>query len=189
MTAAVALLACAAVPGRHVATALLLVLPVLAVLAAAVFDELPARARPARPALLAAVLVAGAVGAGPMVAAASAPNPDRSGLTAWVEAQLDPGTALQVDPLTGAQLLRDGIPARAPDPAGSTGPRRARCRCSPRVRARNRPRRPPEHGSCWRFRTVPAVHRRRCWSPIRVPTWWPNGSRCSRDWPATRHWC
>jgi non-ribosomal peptide synthetase-like protein len=43
-SAAAALLACAAVPGPHRTTALLLAVPVLAVLAAAVVDELPIRA-------------------------------------------------------------------------------------------------------------------------------------------------
>jgi acetyltransferase-like isoleucine patch superfamily enzyme len=43
-SAAAALLACAAVPGPHRTTALLLAVPVLAVLAAAVVDELPFRA-------------------------------------------------------------------------------------------------------------------------------------------------
>jgi hypothetical protein len=47
-SAAAALLVCAAVPGPHRTTSLLLALPVLAVVAAAVFDELPSRAGPAR---------------------------------------------------------------------------------------------------------------------------------------------
>ena len=123
VSSAAALLACAAVPGPQATTALLLAVPMLAVLAATVADDLAERARFSRRALLGTVLVAGAAAAWPFVAPGVAtPAPDRTALTAWIDAQLDPTTALQVDPLTGAQLVRDGVAAQRLIPATQTAP-------------------------------------------------------------------
>ncbi len=123
VSSAAALLACAAVPGPQATTALLLAVPMLAVLAATVADDLAERARFSRRALLGAVLVAGAAAAWPFVAPGVAtPAPDRTALTAWIDAQLDPTTELQVDPLTGAQLVRDGVAAQRLIPATQTAP-------------------------------------------------------------------
>ncbi len=122
VTAGAAMLACAAVPGPQVTSALLLAVPVLAVLVATAAEELAVRMRLPRSAVLAAVLVVSVISAGPLVATASTPGADRSGLTGWIEAQLDPTTVLQVDPLTGAQLVRDGIPAERLVPATEQAP-------------------------------------------------------------------
>ncbi len=111
VAAAAALLICAAVPGPHVTTALLLALPVVAVSTAAVIDGLTAVTRRWPRILLAAALVAGGVAAQPIVVLTSASDPDRTGLATWVDTQLDRSAGLQVDALTGAQLIRDGISA------------------------------------------------------------------------------
>lgn len=119
--AGAALLLCAAGPGPHTTTALLLAVPVLAVLAAAVVDAVSARSTPARWAVLGAVLVAGAATCGPVVTAAVAPDIDRTALGTWVRAELG-GGALQVDPLAAAQLVRDGVPAARLVPAAIDAP-------------------------------------------------------------------
>jgi non-ribosomal peptide synthetase-like protein len=108
-SAALAVLGCAAVPGPHVTTALLLALPALALLAAAVIDELTERARGWRPVLVFAALGAAAGTAWSLAVTGAAVAPNRTDLSTWVQAQLDPTTALRVDPLTAAQLIRDGV--------------------------------------------------------------------------------
>lgn len=110
-SAAAALLCVAAVPGPHSGGAVLIVVPVLAVLAGV---YVYARSDPDRPrqvrAALGTALAAAVLGVGPAVVAAAAPDPDPHRPAAWVTAELGPGTVLGGDPLTLAQLAADGVP-------------------------------------------------------------------------------
>jgi putative peptide zinc metalloprotease protein len=122
-TGAAALLLVAALPGPHATTAVLLAVPVLAVLAAVQVKM----ATPAAPRWRAGLVLAAAVGvavatSGPVVVAATAPDPDRSALGEWVAGQLDPAVRLQVDPLTAAQLVEDGLAGDRLVPAGAVPP-------------------------------------------------------------------
>ncbi|WP_219416990.1 hypothetical protein [Pseudonocardia nigra] len=123
-TGVAALLLVAAVPGPRSTTVLLLAVPALAVLAAAMLHRLTARKRatggrhgrpdpaPVLRRVLAAVLVAGLATSVPVVLAASALDPERGALAGWIRTQLAPGVPVHADALTTAQLRRDGI---APD--------------------------------------------------------------------------
>jgi hypothetical protein len=102
-----------AVPGPHVSTALLLGLPVLALLVAALL-ETPAVQRPPwrRGVVMAAIVGVALASSGPLVRAAAALEPDPGRLSTWIETQLEPTTAVHAEPLTAAQLQRDGLSAR-----------------------------------------------------------------------------
>jgi hypothetical protein len=117
VTATGAMLACAAIPGPHSTTALLVALPVLALLAALVLDELTVTVRWSRPVLLATVLAVGTAAGWTALGSPAMPGPTRNGLSAWIATQLDPAVGLRVDPLTGAQLLRDGVATERLTPA------------------------------------------------------------------------
>jgi putative peptide zinc metalloprotease protein len=126
VTGGASLLVLVVVPGPHVTTALLLGLPVLAVVVAASLEAAGARARPwwGR-AVLAATLVAGIATSGPVLVAASAPAPDPTRLSGWIRTQLEPTTIVQADPLTAAELRHDGLstdrlrPVAFPVPRGA----------------------------------------------------------------------
>jgi hypothetical protein len=119
-TGAAVLLLVVAVPGARSTAAALIALPVLALLGGAL---LAVRTRDRRPgAVLALVLVGAAACATPLVGAAAAVGPAPGALAGWIDAQLDPAVAVQVDPLTVAQLRADGVPAerlRDPAPGGA----------------------------------------------------------------------
>jgi putative peptide zinc metalloprotease protein len=125
-TGVTALLTVAAVSAPRSTTALLLAVPALAVLAAALLDRAIPRGSPRQGrVVLAAVLVAGLATSGTLVPAAAAADPDRDALAVWVRSRLDPAVALQADPLTIAQLRRAGVapdrllPAGPPPPPGA----------------------------------------------------------------------
>ncbi len=105
-----AMLACAAVLGEDGVTALLVALPALAVLTAALFDGLAVAERrgPVRAAVAAALVVTILVVA-PVLAQGKATPTDRTQLSGWIRGEVDPATALVVDPLTAAQLSHDGV--------------------------------------------------------------------------------
>lgn len=106
------LLVLVVVPGPHVTTALLLGLPVLALMVAALLEAVGA---PSRPwwggAVLAATLCVGIATTGPVLGAASALDPDTGRLSGWIRTQLEPTTTVQTDPLTAAELRHDGLSA------------------------------------------------------------------------------
>ena len=103
------LLVTVAVPGAHAVTALLLAVPVLAVLAAALLD-VASTSRPLVARLgLAAVLVLGTATSGSLVTAAAAATPPRDALGAWIRHQLDPAVPVQADALTRAELRHEGV--------------------------------------------------------------------------------
>ncbi len=112
-TAAAALLAVAAVPGPRSGTAVLIALPLLAVLAG-VWGF--ARSDPRRPGQLRAGLAAGLglalLACAPAATAAAAPDPDRHALTRWVDGELDPDVGIVAPPLVAAQLAADGVPVQ-----------------------------------------------------------------------------
>ncbi len=118
-TAAGALLLCAAVPGPRSGTAVLLALPVLALLVGTVvYRHTHSTRRALQPRILAAVLVAAVLLAGPLLLAASQAAPARAALGAWVTSELDPTTTLQADPLIAAELVGDGVRADRLVPVG-----------------------------------------------------------------------
>lgn len=104
-TGASVLLVCAALPGDQRLTALALAAPALGVLAAALL----ARSGMAPRALLGATAALAVLGGLALLPAAAALPPDRGALAAWVAAQLGPATPVRTDPLTAAQLVRDGV--------------------------------------------------------------------------------
>ncbi|MGH3614140.1 MAG: hypothetical protein ACRDRK_16410, partial [Pseudonocardia sp.] len=125
VAAAVALLVCAGLPGDHRSTALLLVAPVLAVLAAAQLGELGDLVRGWRTRVPGAIMVAWVIVAAlvlvlaalvlvtavpAVVATGAAPAPDGPDRpSAWVRSELPGDAAPLVDPGVREQLLRDGI--------------------------------------------------------------------------------
>ncbi|QYN32112.1 hypothetical protein K1T35_26240 [Pseudonocardia sp. DSM 110487] len=105
-------------PGPHVTTAILLGLPALGVLAAALLEDAGGRWRSWRSGLVpAALLLTGIATSGPVVHAAAASAPASGRVSDWVRTELSPATVVQTDPLTAAQLQRDGLPAERLRPA------------------------------------------------------------------------
>ncbi|WP_300017023.1 hypothetical protein [Pseudonocardia sp.] len=100
--------------------AVLVVLPVLAVLAGVYAHS---RTDPSRPgqsrALLAATVVTAVLAGGPAVRAAAAADPDPHRLAAWARSELQADVQLAVTPLAAAQLAADGFPADRLVPAGA----------------------------------------------------------------------
>lgn len=133
---AVPILLAAAWPGPAQATAMLLGITVLAMLAAGLLDTLlrhgqsnlvrprrfPAASVLAAATLLVAVIVGAFVLPSPAPAAATAiPS---AAVAAWIDTQLPPDAVVEVDPLSRAQLVRDGLdPARlsTADQSGDQG--------------------------------------------------------------------
>jgi putative peptide zinc metalloprotease protein len=113
-----ALLVLVVVPGPHVSTALLLGLPVLAVLAAALLETDGMQSRAWRRGVVVAAIVGVVVAtSGPVVQAAAALGPDPGRLGNWIRSQLDPAVVIHTEPLTAAQLHRDGLSADRLRPA------------------------------------------------------------------------
>jgi hypothetical protein len=113
-----ALLVLVVVPGPHVSTALLLGLPVLAVLAAALLETDGMQSRAWRRGVVVAAIVGVVVAtSGPVVQAAAALGPDPGRLSNWIRSQLDPAVVVHTEPLTAAQLHRDGLSADRLRPA------------------------------------------------------------------------
>ncbi len=106
-TAVAALLACGLLPGAGLATAATLAAPVIVLLGIAVLDTI--RVETPGLALVAAV---GLLAASPAI---GFPSGGHSGawtsLSDWMVRELEPGRVVLADELTGAQLVRDGIPA------------------------------------------------------------------------------
>lgn len=130
---AVPILLGAAVPGPAQATALLLGLTIVAVLAAGLLDTLlrqdqwdslrhgqfPVGARR----VSAALLVAAMIGAGLLPSSApttTSANPDAV-VALWLRSQLAPDALVEVDQLSRAQLVRDGLDLAQLTVAGQTG--------------------------------------------------------------------
>lgn len=109
--AAAVWLACALWPGSARLTALLLAMPLLALLAGALVGD--NSARPRFP-VAAAVAVAVAFTAGVIAVAGpvgTQPTATYGDLAQWLSAELDPTTPLQADALARAELVARGVPA------------------------------------------------------------------------------
>ena len=122
--AALATVVCAMLAGPATTTATMLVLPLLAVLLAALLDEVANRSqgavwRPLLAGLVAlAVITALALPAVPAALRAGRLWPAGDALARWITTELEPGTTLAVDDLAWAQLVRDGVPAGRLHPVG-----------------------------------------------------------------------
>ena len=116
-SAALVLCACALVPGPSAPTAVVLVVSGLAVLFAALVDDMATEASPVhawRPRLVPAAALLGValtvVPAVPAVARAVGSRPASGDeLAQWINGHLDPGTVLAADDLARAQVIRDGV--------------------------------------------------------------------------------
>lgn len=114
---AVPVLLAAAWPGSDQVSALVLALLIVAFLCAGLLDNLLRQRPPAPEVVIGTVSLVVAVAVGlfllPVPETAPATVIPNGEVAAWIETQLAPDTVVQVDPLSRAQLVRDGLePAR-----------------------------------------------------------------------------
>ncbi len=114
-TMAAAWLGCALWPGPARLTALLLAVPVLALLCAAVVgdaaDRTPDRSWRVPVAAAGAVVVSAVTAAAMIVGLVALPDRQTYGpLARWLQGELDPGTVLAAAPLDRAELIAAGVP-------------------------------------------------------------------------------
>lgn len=121
---AIPILFAAAWPGPAQASALVMGFSILAVLGAGLLDSLLSQHRPHTLVGAIGLLVAISVGVFilPAPETTAATVTPTAGIASWIDSQLEPDRVVQVDPLSLAQLVRDGVDdARLITPAEADG--------------------------------------------------------------------